>query len=97
MDEASAVLVPWPGLPALPAVRRPDEDEPPGLPHGKTRPPVAWAAGRSFLWVDDEITEADRAWTAAHHPGPALPHRVDHRYGLTENDFRALGEWPAAG
>ncbi|MEW2624249.1 HAD domain-containing protein [Streptomyces sp. NPDC048106] len=95
MDEANAVLAPWLGLPALPVVRWPDQDEPPDLLHWKTRPLVDWAAGRPFLWVDDEITEADRAWTAVHHPGPALLHRVDHRYGLTEADFRILADWAA--
>jgi len=96
MDDANADLAPWLGLPALPVVEWPDEDEPPGLLHWKTRPLVAWAAGRPFIWVDDEITEADRAWTAVHHPGPALLHRVDHRYGLTEADFGVLREWLAA-
>ncbi|SED45431.1 hypothetical protein SAMN05216532_4599 [Streptomyces sp. 2231.1] len=96
MDDANSGLAPWLGLPALPVVRWPDEDEPPGLLHWKTRPLVAWAAGRPFIWVDDEITEADRAWAAVHHPGPALLHRIDHRYGLTEADFTALEEWLAA-
>ncbi|MEU0858243.1 HAD domain-containing protein [Streptomyces griseofuscus] len=95
-DEANAVLAPWLGLPALPVVRWSDEDGPPGPPHWKTRPLVDWAAGRAFVWVDDEIGEADRAWVAVHHPGPALLHRVDHRYGLTEADFRVLEEWLAA-
>ncbi|CAM5605403.1 hypothetical protein SCANM63S_03219 [Streptomyces canarius] len=30
---------------------------------------------------------------AVHHPAPALPYRVDHRYGLTEADFAVLEEW----
>lgn len=45
--------------------------------HWKTRPLVAWAAGRPFVWLDDEITPTDAAWVAAHHPAPALLHRVD--------------------
>ena len=72
----------------------------PGRPRGlhwKTRPLVAWAAGRPFVWVDDEISETDRAWVAAGHPGPALLHRVDHRYGLTAGDFDVLEEWISAG
>ncbi|WP_250399588.1 HAD domain-containing protein [Streptomyces cellostaticus] len=93
MDDANACLAPWLGLPALPVVRWPDEDEPPGLPHWKTRPLVDWAAGRSFVWLDDELTEADRAWVAVHHPAPALLHRVDHRYGLTDADFTTVTEW----
>ncbi|MGQ4414018.1 HAD domain-containing protein [Streptomyces sp. SAS_269] len=93
MDDANACLAPWLGLPALPVVRWPDEDEPPGLLHWKTRSLVAWAAGRPFVWIDDELTEADRAWAAVHHPAPALLHRVDHRYGLTGADFTAVAEW----
>lgn len=61
--------------------------------HWKTRPLLDLAAGRAFAWVDDEITEADRVWVAAHHPGPALLHRVDARRGLAEADFAALDTW----
>jgi hypothetical protein len=95
MDEANGCLAPWLGLPPLPVVPWPDAPEPPGRLHWKTRPLVAWAAGRPFVWLDDEITAPDRAWTAVHHPGPALLHRVDHRHGLTEADFQAVGEWLA--
>lgn len=91
--DANTCLAPWLGLPPLPVVRWPDEDEPPGLLHWKTRPLVDWAAGRPFVWVDDELTEADRAWVAVHHPEPAFLHRVDHRDGLTEDDFGAVREW----
>ncbi|MFG3199181.1 HAD domain-containing protein [Streptomyces sp. NPDC048208] len=93
MDDANAVLAPWLGLPPLPVVPWPDEDEPPALIHWKTRPLVDFAAGRPFVWIDDEITEADRAFVAVHHRAPALLHRVDHAYGLTEADFTALREW----
>ncbi|MER6073568.1 HAD domain-containing protein [Streptomyces sp. NPDC001817] len=94
-DEANAVLAPWLGLPALPVVAWPEEDEPSGPLHWKTRPLLAWAAGRPFIWLDDEITAPDRAWVAGHHPGPALLHRVDPRHGLTAADFGALEEWLA--
>ncbi|KOG15797.1 HAD domain-containing protein [Streptomyces viridochromogenes] len=104
LDEANTSVAPWLGLPSLPVMDWPDEDDGgggggqagPGRPRGlhwKTRPLVAWAAGRPFVWVDDEISETDRAWVAAGHPGPALLHRVDHRYGLTERDFDVLEEW----
>ena len=45
--------------------------------HWKTRALVDWAAGRPFVWVDDEVTDTDRSWVAAHHHGHALLHRVD--------------------
>ena len=54
---------------------------------------VEVAAGRPFIWVDDEITDRDRAWVAAHHGGPALLHRVDPTIGLTDKDFAVLDDW----
>lgn len=70
-----------------------DEQDARGGLHWKTRALVAWAAGRPFVWVDDELTDRDRAWVAAHHPGRALLHRVDARLGLTGGDYEALGSW----
>ncbi|MER5729555.1 hypothetical protein ABT084_14650 [Streptomyces sp. NPDC002138] len=67
-------------------------DERLGL-HWKTRALVARAAALPFIWVDDEITDPDRAWVAAHHQGPALLHRVDPRRGLTAADYTALADW----
>ncbi|MCX4738279.1 HAD domain-containing protein [Streptomyces antibioticus] len=103
LDDANDLLSPWLGLPALPVVRWPDGDDDEGdegadEPHGvglhwKTRPLVEWAAGRPFVWVDDEISGADRAWVADRHPGPALLYRVDHRLGLADADLAAVGEW----
>lgn len=61
--------------------------------HWKTRTLVDTAAGRPFVWLDDEITGRDRDWVAAHHPGPALLHRVDAGAGLTAADFADVGAW----
>jgi hypothetical protein len=55
-----------------------------GRLHWKIRHLVEWAAGRRFVWVDDEITDADWTWVAANHSAPALLHRVDPRRGLTD-------------
>ena len=52
-----------------------------------------WAAGRPFVWLDDETTDADQRWVAAHHPARALLHRVDPYVGLTEADFEAIRQW----
>ncbi|WP_371541204.1 hypothetical protein OG266_00160 [Streptomyces sp. NBC_00554] len=59
----------------------------------KTPEIVAWAKGRAFVWIDDEITEADRAWVKEHYDGPALLHRIDPRCGLAIDDFAALTAW----
>ncbi|WP_030242469.1 HAD domain-containing protein [Streptomyces sp. NRRL S-350] len=104
LDDANACLAPWLGLPQLPVVDWPVNEDPvdeepvdeanaPLGVHWKTRALVAWAAGRPFAWVDDEITEADRRWVAAHSPARTLLHRVDPRRGLTEADFTALAAW----
>ncbi|MFD7569653.1 hypothetical protein ACFV6U_03850 [Streptomyces sp. NPDC059810] len=93
-DDANDWVAPRLGLPVLPVVRWPEDgSEPaPGV-HWKVPGLVAWAGGRPFAWVDDEIGAADRAWVAARHPGRALLHRVDPRQGLTASDFGALAAW----
>lgn len=97
-DEANEVVAPRLGLPALPVVRWPgpsdtdERDARAGL-HWKTRALVHRAAGRAFVWVDDEITEADRSWVAAHHAARTLLHRVDPAFGLTDHDLRVLWDW----
>lgn len=94
-DEANETLCPRLGLPRLPVVYWPEPSGDEGLDglHWKTRTILERAGGRPFAWADDEITPADRAWAAAHHPAPTLLHRVDPRTGLTDADFDALGGW----
>jgi len=96
MGEANEVVAPRLGLPELPVVQWPDTDDRtvPTL-HWKTRSLVAWAAGRPVVWLDDEITVADRRWVAAHHPVRALLHRVDPHLGLTAADFAQVRQWLA--
>lgn len=97
--EANRVLAPLLGLPQLPVVTWPEpfrEDEYGGL-HWKTRTLLDWSDGRPFAWLDDEITDTDRAWVEEHHPARTLLRRVDHRYGVTDADFAALDEWLRAG
>ena len=100
MDDANVCVAPWLGLPQLPLVDWLDpaegnENTTGGRLHWKTRSLVAWAAGRPFVWVDDEIRDADRDWVTAHHPERALLQRVDHRYGITGADFDAMEAWLA--
>ncbi|MFF3327549.1 HAD domain-containing protein [Streptomyces sp. NPDC002889] len=98
MADANECVAPRLGLPELPVVDwpEPSEDEErdvrAGL-HWKTRPLLDWAEGRVFVWVDDEITDRDRAWIAARHGERALLHRVDPRLGLTDADFILLDDW----
>ena len=94
MAEANEVISPRLGLPELPFVDWPDQDEDPqrGL-HWKTAFLSRWAAGRSFVWLDDEITDADRRWVAVHHPVRALLHGVDPHLGLTGADLSVVRQW----
>lgn len=94
-DDANEVISPRVGLPQLPVLAwnfDSLEPGPAGL-HWKTRGLVAWASGRPFVWVDDEISNVDRDWVALDHPGHALLHRVDSRTGLTEDDLAVIERW----
>ena len=105
MHDANDLIGPLIGLPELPVLPLPDQDdenadwaadEAGGL-HWKTRFLVEWAAGRPFIWIDDGITDADREWVGEHHRGRAALHYVDHRTGLADADFAALDAWLRAG
>ncbi|RFU86941.1 hypothetical protein DY218_09880 [Streptomyces triticagri] len=95
-EEANSFIATELGLPRLPYLvwRSPRPDPPPGV-YWKTPEIVDWAQGRPFAWIDDEISDADRAWVAHHHAGPALLRRIDPRLGLTGADFTALAAWAA--
>jgi hypothetical protein len=95
MEEANEVISPRLGLPQLPVVQWPDADEPERGLHWKTVALTRWAAERPFIWLDDEITDADRRWVAADHPGRALLHRVDPTTGLVDADFARIRGWLA--
>ncbi|MER6911343.1 hypothetical protein ABT354_06695 [Streptomyces sp. NPDC000594] len=92
MAKANRWIAPVLGLPELPFVDFGDalfQKRADGV-HWKTGPLVDHAAGRPFAWVDDEQSDLDTAYVAAHHRGPGLLHHVDPRIGLREEDFRAL-------
>lgn len=95
MHDANKVIAPLLGLPQLPVADLPDapDEDPVGVLHWKTRTLVAIAGGRPFAWLDDELTDLDRAWVAARHQGQALLHRVDGTAGLTRADLTTVGNW----
>ncbi len=93
-QEANDFVAPALGLPGLPFVAWEDpRPEPADGVFWKTPQIVAWAKGRSFAWIDDEITDADHAWVRANHDGRALVHRIDPRSGLNTDDFALLASW----
>lgn len=65
MADANDLVAPRLGLPELPVVDFPDDDTEQAL-HWKTASLTRWAAGRTFVWLDDEITDVDRRWVQAH-------------------------------
>jgi hypothetical protein len=95
MEEANDVIGPLLGLPELPVADLPawDDDFVDDRLCWKTRALVDLAAGRAFVWLDDEPTAADEEYVAAHHPAPALLYRTDPEVGLTGADFDAVGAW----
>lgn len=90
-DEANEVISPLLGLPRLPVVVWPDSDD--GAVHWKTAAICAYARGGPFVWLDDEVGDAERRWVAGRHPAPALVHRVDPAVGLTADDFDCVRRW----
>ncbi|MFJ8884780.1 hypothetical protein ACIRJR_15425 [Streptomyces sp. NPDC102402] len=101
--EANEWIGPHLGLPELPVIAWPEDRKSPPGPPAHAKPPVFWktativeyAAGRPFAWIDDDLTDSDRAYVTDHHPGPALLHHVDPRVGLLPADFLALTTWAA--
>lgn len=96
--EANEWIAPHIGLPSLPVVPWEADAARAHQPDGtfwKTQHVVRWAAGHPFAWIDDDFTDADRAYVATHHNGPALLHHVSPRVGLLQSDFEALAAWAA--
>lgn len=100
MHDANEVIGPRLGLPLLPVVELgelPPVDGPDLIDDSevgwKTQTLVAVAAGRPFVWIDDEVSPADLAWIEAHHAGPWLVQRVDSQIGMTEADLSAVETW----
>ncbi|MBO0609121.1 hypothetical protein [Myceligenerans salitolerans] len=93
-EDANEVIAPVLALPRLAVV---DFDEPdlpvPAALHWKTQSLVRHAAGRPFVWLDDEIRDFDRQWIEAAHPAPALLHQVRPTTGITGEDLAVVAAW----
>ncbi|MEU9575783.1 HAD domain-containing protein [Streptomyces chilikensis] len=97
MADANRHIGPVLGLPELDFVDFGDDlfrERADGV-HWKTAAIVEHAAGRPFLWVDDETTLLDDLYVAAWSPAPAALHHVDPRVGLRLEDFLALDDLAA--
>jgi len=95
--DANVYIAPRIGLPHLPVCAFPDgDDDAPRAVYFKTSDIIAYANGRPFAWIDDEVTDTDREWVAQRHNAPALLHWVDPAIGLEAPDFEALAAWAGA-
>lgn len=103
MHDANAVIAPILGLPALPVAEMgvlpgiedpvwADDDGSAEL-SWKTKHLCRIAAGRPFVWIDDELTAVDRAWADANHSGATLLHRVDSLAGMQASDLDVVEAW----
>jgi hypothetical protein len=92
-EQANRWIAPEIGLPELPVVRWPEEPRFGDGVFWKTRPLVAWAAGRPFVWIDDQITDADLDFVDAWHAGRALLYWIDPSVGLVDDDFETIDMW----
>ncbi|WP_306365376.1 HAD domain-containing protein [Nocardia sp. CC227C] len=95
--DANTYIGPNIGLPELPVVEwQTTERFGPDGTFFKTAELVEHAAGRPFVWVDDDITERDRRYVERHHPAAALLRFVDPAVGLDGDDFEAIGAFGAS-
>ncbi|MFD5225717.1 HAD domain-containing protein [Microbacterium sp. NPDC058342] len=110
---ANELIAPVLGLPELPVIRLPWSEMKRWGQHAhhsgswKTCIIAGWldahAPGRPWVWIDDDITRADREWLHRHygdHRGgpPALDRwllDIHPSHGLREHDFEALRTWAA--
>ncbi|MFD8335576.1 HAD domain-containing protein [Streptomyces solisilvae] len=76
-------FVPFPPSPATPEARL----------YWKTSHVVRWAAGRPFVWTDDETTHYDEEYLAEHHKGFGRILHVSPRLGLRSEDFELLSAY----
>lgn len=95
MDDANEVIAPLLGLPRLAVADLPaySGDLGDDRLQWKTRALVRIADGRPFVWVDDVIGKADRAFVDGEHGGAALLRKVDSDVGVTAGDLVAIAEW----
>jgi len=92
--EGNKFIGPVLGLPELDYVPfPPSPSRPSGLLYWKTSYVVEWAAGRPFVWVDDETTRYDQEYVDEHHGGFGRILHVKAHLGLRDEDFALLGAW----
>lgn len=89
MGEANEFIGPHIGLPELPVapISRVDGRT---APHWKLPGLVRYAAGRPFVWVDDEAWKSTWTWLQEHYGRHGEVHQVSDYKGLDSVDFYHL-------
>lgn len=54
---------------------------------------LRYAAGQPFVWLDDDLSEAEVAWLAAEHDAPHLVIEVEEHQGLTVEHLDRARVW----
>lgn len=92
--EANEWIAPHLGLPELPVVEfGKSPSRPDARIHWKTAKVIEYAAGRPFVWVDDEIDQWDHWYIGQHHPGKYSLMKIEARIGLVQENFDELKGW----
>jgi hypothetical protein len=93
--EANEWIAPHLGLPELPVVefgKNPPHPPEPGL-HWKTATIIEYAAGRPFVWVDDEVSQRDMVYIDRHQKARFAIMRIQAQHGLEREHFLNLEAW----
>ncbi|MFC8531969.1 hypothetical protein [Nocardia sp. NPDC057227] len=95
--DANTHIGPEIALPALPVVEwKTSKRFGPDGTYFKTAELVEYAAGRPFVWLDDELSTRDRRYVEREHSAPALLHWVDPAKGILDDDLGAVAAWAAS-
>lgn len=89
--EANVWIGPHIGLPELPVVEFTGSGRSTKL-HWKTKQLIAYAAGRPFVWVDDECRREDHVYVTKTYGEHGKILRVSPYTGLTDHHFDQLAE-----
>ena len=91
-DDANVWIGPHIGLPELPVIQLQVPWRNTSGLCWKTAQIVEWAAGRDFVWVDDDVTVRDADYIDANHDGFGGIYQVSPKIGLNDADFAELSK-----